>query len=147
MFNSVLVALDDSNRVEALFEAIHQLKLGGDARIILARVIPVREDDIDRNATLPLETASEAASPYGHIEAHVQALQAQIPDAKSTVEVVAGDPAEEIIRLANIHQTDLIILGSRGLTGMNRILQGSVSSQVMAEAPCSVMVIRPREED
>jgi nucleotide-binding universal stress UspA family protein len=53
-----------------------------------------------------------------------------------------GNPAEEIIRLASIYEADLIVLGSRGLTGVNRILKGSVSSQVVSEAPCTVMVVK-----
>lgn len=61
----------------------------------------------------------------------------------SHLELVNGDPAEEIIRLANIHKADLIVIGSRGLTGMTRIVQGSVSSQVVEEAHCSVLVVKP----
>ncbi|MBC6435836.1 universal stress protein, partial [Nostoc sp. HG1] len=43
-----------------------------------------------------------------------------------------------------IYKTDLIIIGSRGLMGMKRIVQGSVSSQVVEEANCSVLVVKPR---
>jgi nucleotide-binding universal stress UspA family protein len=60
----------------------------------------------------------------------------------SEIELVTGDPAEEIIRLANIYKADLIVIGSRGLTGMNRIVQGSVSGQVVEEAHCSVFVVK-----
>ncbi|MGA9377200.1 MAG: universal stress protein, partial [Phormidium sp.] len=49
-----------------------------------------------------------------------------------------------IIRLANIHHADLIIIGSRGLTGLKRILERSVSSQVVEDAPCSVLLVKPR---
>ncbi|MHC5718278.1 MAG: universal stress protein, partial [Nostoc sp.] len=43
-----------------------------------------------------------------------------------------------------IYKTDLIIIGSRGLIGMKRIVEGSVSSQVVEEANCSVLVVKPR---
>lgn len=62
--------------------------------------------------------------------------------ARSEIEIVTGDPAEEIIRLANIYQADLIVIGSRGLTGMNKIIQGSVSSQVVENATCAVLVVK-----
>ena len=55
-----------------------------------------------------------------------------------------GDPSEEIIRLSHIYSADLIVIGSRGLKGINRILKGSVSSQVVADAVCSVLVVKPR---
>ena len=53
-----------------------------------------------------------------------------------------GQPAEVIIDVANQEQADLIVVGSRGLTGIKRYLLGSVSSKVSEHAPCSVMVVR-----
>ncbi|HEY9644886.1 MAG TPA: universal stress protein, partial [Chroococcidiopsis sp.] len=70
-----------------------------------------------------------------------QPYQAVLP-CPSEVEVTSGDPAEEIVRLAHIHNADLIVMGSRGLTGLSRVLQGSVSGQVVADAPCSVLVVK-----
>jgi nucleotide-binding universal stress UspA family protein len=57
--------------------------------------------------------------------------------------MVTGDPAEEIIRLANIYKIDLIIIGSRGLMGMKRIVQGSVSSQVVWRKPKKIAGFYP----
>ena len=62
----------------------------------------------------------------------------------SDLELVNGDTAEEIIRLANIYKVDLIVIGTRGLTGMKRIIQGSVSSQVLEDAQCSVLIVKPK---
>ena len=53
-----------------------------------------------------------------------------------------GQPAEVIIDVAHQEQADLIVVGSRGLTGIQRYLMGSVSSKVSEHAPCSVMVVR-----
>jgi nucleotide-binding universal stress UspA family protein len=53
-----------------------------------------------------------------------------------------GDPAEVIIQVANEQQADLIVVGSRGLTGIQRFHLGSVSSKVSHHAPCSVMIVR-----
>lgn len=61
------------------------------------------------------------------------------------IEIVTGDPVEEILRLANIYGADLIVLGSRGLTGVERVVQGSVSGAVVADAPCSVFVVKSAE--
>jgi nucleotide-binding universal stress UspA family protein len=57
-------------------------------------------------------------------------------------EVVQGEPEVEIIRLAHIYNVDLIILGSRGLTGVDRILAKSISSEVVENASCTVMVVK-----
>lgn len=59
-------------------------------------------------------------------------------------EVLAGNPREVIVNFIEKQREDLAILGSKGLTGSDRFLMGSVSEWVAAYAPCSVLVVRPR---
>lgn len=60
------------------------------------------------------------------------------------VHAVIGKPAEEILRLAESVGADLIVIGSKGLTGIERAVLGSVSERVVREAGCSVEVVRPK---
>jgi nucleotide-binding universal stress UspA family protein len=60
----------------------------------------------------------------------------------ATPSVVAGDAAHEIIDVALRRGTDLIVTGTRGLHGLERVVLGSVARNVLLHAPCSVMVIR-----
>lgn len=53
-----------------------------------------------------------------------------------------GDPAAEIVRHATAVGTDLIVLGTHGRTGADRLLMGSVAERVMRDAPCSVTVVK-----
>jgi nucleotide-binding universal stress UspA family protein len=53
-----------------------------------------------------------------------------------------GDPADVIIRVAEEKDAELIVVGSRGLTGLQRFLLGSVSSKLSHHAPTSLMVVR-----
>lgn len=53
-----------------------------------------------------------------------------------------GYPADVIITEAKSIQADLIIIGSKGLQGIQRFLLGSVSRKVVRHAPCSVLVVR-----
>ena len=53
-----------------------------------------------------------------------------------------GDPANVIIEVAREQDADLIIVGARGLTALQRFLLGSVSSKLSHHAPCSVMIVR-----
>jgi nucleotide-binding universal stress UspA family protein len=55
-----------------------------------------------------------------------------------------GDPAEEILRAADPHRADLIAMGSKGLTGLERYLLGNVSRKVARHTSCSVLVVRSR---
>lgn len=56
----------------------------------------------------------------------------------------AGHAAAMIIDAARRHRADLVIVGSRGLTGLRRFLLGSVSRQVVKYCPCAVLVVRGR---
>lgn len=56
--------------------------------------------------------------------------------------VVIGDPADKICDESEKEGVSLIIIGTRGKTGLSRFLMGSVSSKVVAHAHCSVMVTR-----
>jgi nucleotide-binding universal stress UspA family protein len=55
-----------------------------------------------------------------------------------------GKPADEILNLAREIGADLIIIGSKGSTGLERLVLGSVSEHVVREAGCTVEVARPK---
>lgn len=56
--------------------------------------------------------------------------------------VVYGDPAEELITLADEKECDVIVIGSSGKGRMKRTLLGSVSTKVALHAQCSVYIVR-----
>jgi nucleotide-binding universal stress UspA family protein len=55
-----------------------------------------------------------------------------------------GDPAAEILAAAGDWSADLIVIGTRGQTGLTRLLHGSVARKVLEHAHCSVLVERRR---
>ncbi|MEX2547780.1 MAG: universal stress protein [Chloroflexota bacterium] len=57
-------------------------------------------------------------------------------------EVRVGDPAAEVLKIAAAAQADLIVLGSRGQTGLKRLLLGSVARRVLHHASASVLIVR-----
>jgi nucleotide-binding universal stress UspA family protein len=58
-------------------------------------------------------------------------------------EVRMGRPAEEIVAAAGELNCDSIVISTRGLTGLDRYLIGSVADRVARTAPCPVVLIRP----
>jgi nucleotide-binding universal stress UspA family protein len=52
-----------------------------------------------------------------------------------------GDVGAEIVRAANQSHADVIVMGSRGRTGLERLALGSVADQVMRQAPCPVVTV------
>lgn len=60
----------------------------------------------------------------------------------SEAHLAFGEPAREIVRLADEVGAGMVVVGSRGLGGVRRMLLGSVSEAVVEHAPCPVMVVR-----
>ncbi len=67
---------------------------------------------------------------------------AQREGLKASSILVEGQPHDQIIRHAELLGVDLIVMGSKGRRGMNRILIGSVAERVIEYAPCPVLVMR-----
>lgn len=139
VIKTILVALDDSEVTDQIIQTVQQFMLPKDSKVILCHVFATSESDLELPADRPHPDSSTFS--YSQIEKQLKGYQTQLA-VESDIELVAGDPAQEIIRLANIYKADLIVTGSRGLTGVNRIVQGSVSSQVVEDAPCSVLVVK-----
>ncbi len=90
-----------------------------------------------------------------------EAANEMIADAKSHLDQIAremesrgikaeyllreGEPAKTIVDLAGKRETDLIIMGSHGRTGLTRLLMGSVTESVIQGSPCPILVIRSAE--
>lgn len=60
-----------------------------------------------------------------------------------TAVVAQGDPAHVIVTEASARQAGLIVVGTRGQTGLQRLILGSVARNVLLHAPCSVLIVRP----
>lgn len=135
------MAIDNSEFAAQVLQAVRQFKLEPTAKVILVHVVSSDTLDFDAVVDRPHAQGNEIA--YREVEKLLQSYQETLA-CESELEIVAGEPAEEILRLANIHKVDLIAIGCRGLTGLKRILEGSVSAEVVAEAPCSVLVVRAR---
>ncbi len=56
--------------------------------------------------------------------------------------IALGHEAKEILKTARRQKADLVIMGSKGMTGLRRFLMGSVAHTVSQHAPCSVLVVR-----
>jgi nucleotide-binding universal stress UspA family protein len=101
------------------------------------------------------ERATEPAASAGQRVAQ-EALATTVELARTTAErlsraglhadtsVRQGDPAAEILAAAGDRSADLIIIGTRGQTGLTRLLHGSVARKVLEHAHCSVLVERRR---
>ncbi|GAB1400413.1 universal stress protein [Aminivibrio sp.] len=63
---------------------------------------------------------------------------------KMSVYITTGRPYEQIVSFAEKENADIIFIGGRGLSGVERFFLGSVAAKVVTRAPCSVYVHRQK---
>jgi nucleotide-binding universal stress UspA family protein len=75
-------------------------------------------------------------------EATNQAHRLEAIGLKAIPVALEGDPAAEIVRYAAESNVATIVMGTRGHTGLARLILGSTARNVLLHAPCSVLVVR-----
>jgi nucleotide-binding universal stress UspA family protein len=90
---------------------------------------------------LPTERAEEMESLAAEMLAKVEHERGKPNTAPTSIELLNGPPAEIIEEF--LRPSDLLVIGSRGIGGVRRLLLGSVSSALVQAAPCPVVVVRP----
>jgi nucleotide-binding universal stress UspA family protein len=95
---------------------------------------------------MPITIVSVATEEQGIAEARhlAEQIRVRMQDAPQPVELVVrvGNPDEVILTVSSDRQADMIVMGSHGRTGLDRLLLGSVSSKVIGQAVCPVWVVR-----
>jgi nucleotide-binding universal stress UspA family protein len=74
-------------------------------------------------------------------EKKMESFLAQYKNVKA--KVLIGDVAEEIIRHAEESGMDLIVMGTHGYKGLEKVMFGSVAEKVVRSSPCPVLTINP----
>jgi nucleotide-binding universal stress UspA family protein len=90
-----------------------------------------------------LEKALQRPDGYrGALEDNLRRLYTQDPPAVVEYRVQDGNPAAEILGVAEEARCDLIVMGTHGRGGLGRMLLGSVAGAVMRKAPCPVLTVK-----
>lgn len=142
MFTKILVPLDGSKAAEKALDYALDLATKYQASMHLLRACwgPMQvlvEGEPSLNPPETLRHEQEAATRY--LQERVEALRAQGVNAH--FESQTGDPAECIIDSVGSLGADLVVITSRGRTGLKRFLMGSVAERVARHAGCPVLIV------
>jgi nucleotide-binding universal stress UspA family protein len=87
----------------------------------------------------------DVAHVHGRIEAALET--ARLAGLEVTTDVRRGSAASAIAESAALNDADLIVIGTRGASGLEHLLLGSVTEEVLRRAPCPVLTIPRRAAD
>lgn len=160
MFHKIVVALDNSQLSQQIFERAVFLAKATDARLMLLHVLSLFDEYYLKTGfpgaesgypILYTQTSSRYMKQWEEMEKEglewlkslvQQALAAGV-NAEFSQNI--GDPGRTICNIAISWQADLIIMGRRGRTGLSELFLGSVSNYVLHHAACAVLVVQHSE--
>jgi nucleotide-binding universal stress UspA family protein len=132
----VACAVDGSEASVLTALAAAGVALATGAELSLLHVVPVFRGRNEEWTLGPDEETPE------ELDASVKAVSAL--GVTPIREMAMGRPEHTLVRVAERDEVDLVVVGYRGVSGMTRMLLGSVSEHVAQHAQCSVLVVRPK---
>ncbi len=145
-FSNILVAVDGSESAQrAARVAIELAKtFGADLTVLHIMEIPAIPYMSDRPVEVDVKELDEAARSEGMrmVSKAASLADTRGVDAKEKVIRHMGSVAEGITDYAKKNGIDLIVVGTRGMSSIKKLLMGSIARGVVGSADCSVLVVR-----
>lgn len=143
--DAILVATDFSDTAEAGVDWAMEIARVHGARLHLlhALLLPNRTTDFLPSPPDLSEELQAAAS------ARLDETTARVREGglEASSELRLGLPSESILAAAAESEVDLVVVGTRGLTGLRHLLLGSTAERVVQRAPCPVLTVHPGDAD
>jgi nucleotide-binding universal stress UspA family protein len=132
---TILCPVDFSENSKPAFQLACALARDYKARLHLVNVAPLPAFYGEGIVVVRTEESKEETL------SRLKDLQASEPSLEMQYHLREGEPFLEILEVAKRSKSDLIVMGTHGWTGLNRLLMGSVAEQVLRKATCPVLTI------
>ncbi len=142
----ILIAVDGSRHAKAALRFVRDRLPSETAQVTLVSVVP----PVVTELAAEVLTAEQLASMTKPAQAKAEALVRECREIllregwSVHTDVRSGHPAETLLRCTEEIQPDLLVAGSRGLSGRERLVLGSVSDSLLKYAACSVLIVQGR---
>jgi len=144
---NILVPVDFSSHAEKALDFAIGLAKGLGARLELLHCYPINPGGISPyGIVLPenLDREMRDAASMRMAEWRERVVAAGL---EAEITLAPAFPSEAISATAEEHGSDLIVMGTRGLTGLRHVLLGSVAERTLRIAPCPVVTVKQDSED
>jgi len=139
--HTILVPLDMTERVEAIVEWAIGWALMTHARLVLLHVVvPINSyttrsyPDPEQHYGVACDAARQRLLPLAQL--------ARAKGIETSICVEVGPPTEEILAMASVTNTGLIIVGTHGRKGLAHVILGSTAEKIVQMAECPVFVVK-----
>jgi nucleotide-binding universal stress UspA family protein len=136
----ILVALDGSPRAPAVLEAAKKIAAAQAGKLTLVRAVGLPPDvpqDFWKTTDEPLLDVLKRRA-RGYLDENAARLA---PETLDGCEVLVGTPWQAVCDGAKRLNADLVVIGSHGYSGLDRLL-GTTAAKIVNHAPCTVVVVR-----
>jgi nucleotide-binding universal stress UspA family protein len=143
VFSRIAVAYDHSYLGQKALETAMKL-VKQDSRIELDVITVVHYSpaaDMFSTYSAPKALRQDLLASTKRIMDEVKEKLNVLPNRTRTI-ILEGDPASMIIDFVKQNNSDLLVMGSRGLSGMKEVFLGSVSHHVVQKSPCPIYIVK-----
>ena len=133
----ILVAVDGSEFTDTIVDQAISMGRICNSVIVAISVIPFFSDYISSAAQLEEELSKNTRKLLEKVKGRIEKENIEC----ETLVRIDEQPHEPIVQEARKRNVDLIVMGTRGMTGLKRVLMGSVAQKVIGHAPCPIMVV------
>ncbi len=138
MIRKILVAYDGSKSAERAFHfALEQAEVFKAVILVISVAQPPEPPTLVETTALLDSAAEHFNESFKHLEE-----EAKLRNIPLETKIAVGHAADQIVHHAAVEECDLIVMGHRGKSMLQRWLLGSVSKRVLSYAPCSVTIVR-----
>ncbi|HND55688.1 MAG TPA: universal stress protein [Pirellulaceae bacterium] len=134
---TILVSTDFSPSSDAALAMATALARDSGAKLLIVHVeeIPLATGGAEYLYSVPEPATQELKKMLGEVVP-------KDPNVAYEHRLLAGDPAEAIVRTAEADGVDMIVIGTHGRTGLTRLLMGSVAEAIVRRAGCPVLTVK-----
>ena len=144
VYSRILLAVDFTPVTDTVTRQAMELCHAFKAQLSLVHVVEFTQVDVYNDLVLPQELEIDQEL-MKQSKQRLEVLAEKLGIDKSECFVRQGSTRREILRLAKELNTNLIVIGSHGREGIQRLL-GSTANAVLHGAPCDVLAVRIKDE-
>ncbi len=140
-FKKILVATDCSDISDKAFITATDLAKGLNASLHVVHIVQIHPSNIPESGVVDIDEmqAAQEKAANAYLDKYIQKYGEGLDTSKA---ILHGDPATQVNKVVKETGADMIVMGTRGRTGVAHLIMGSVAESVLKNSEVPVMCVR-----